>query len=85
MNDDGTAFISQAQIDALTYEQLKDYRHDLIRAILNPGTEYDVTDPEFSKIDRQYRMQLGKVETRLKTFPYDFGPRTHTDLAVYED
>jgi hypothetical protein len=53
-------------VTTLTQEQATDYRQDLIRALYNPGTDF-----EFDDIDSetQYRAQLEEVDKYLATFP----------------
>jgi hypothetical protein len=53
-------------VTSLTQEEASDYRQDLIRALHNPGTDYEFDDVDS---ETQYRAQLQEVDKYLVTFP----------------
>jgi hypothetical protein len=55
-------------VTTLTQQEANDYRHELILAICHPGTDYDMTGPQFELDQDAYKDQLRRVEDYLKTF-----------------
>jgi hypothetical protein len=53
-------------VKTLTQYQAADYRQDLIRALENPGTDFEFDDVDS---ETQYRAQLEEVDKYLATFP----------------
>jgi hypothetical protein len=62
---------ASVDLTVLSYQQLTDYRQELIQAILNPGIEYDeASSPgrpaDFaSNQEKQYRDRLAEVDKYL--------------------
>lgn len=54
----------------LSYQDTQDYRHELIRSIHNPGTDWSPLDPDAAKIEQAYRNQLAKADAHLASFGF---------------
>lgn len=68
---DGTATmpcVILLEVDDLTLEQAVDYRRQLIIAICNPGTDYDLDGPQRVIDEAAYKEQLLKVEDYISAF-----------------
>ena len=55
-------------VEHLSLKELVDYRHDLIEAVCNPGTDYDMTGPQKDVDEAAYKAQLVKVEAQIKSY-----------------
>lgn len=68
---DGTATtptVITLDVSELTLKQAVDYRRDLIRAICNPGTDYDMDGKQKDVDEAAYKAQLLKVEDYISAF-----------------
>lgn len=68
---DGTATMPTVilqNVDDLTLVEAVDYRRDLITAICNPGTDYDLNGPQREIDETAYKEQLVKVEDYISAF-----------------
>jgi hypothetical protein len=68
---DGTATTPlniTVDVTTLTQKEAHDYRHDLILAVCNPGTDYDMASGQYEIDQAAYKDQLRRVEDYLKTF-----------------
>lgn len=68
---DGTATtptVILQNVDDLTLKQAADYRRDLIVAICNPGTDYDLDGSQREVDEAAYKEQLLKVEDYIGAF-----------------
>ena len=63
-------FIGTANVDisSLSQHDASEYRHELVRALYNPGLEFDMAG-EHAETDRKfYETKLEEVDTYLQTF-----------------
>lgn len=58
-------------VTTLTYQQATEYRQEILNAILEPGTEYDMAGEEGAADDHAYRVQLGKLDAHIATFGHN--------------
>lgn len=68
---DGTATtptVIHQDVHDLTLMQAVDYRRELITAICNPGTDYDLDGPQREIDEAAYKEQLLKVEDYISAF-----------------
>ena len=68
---DGVQFIGTANVDvtALSQHDASEYRQELIRALYNPGIEFDVAGEHGEKDKAFYKAKLEEVDAYLKSFP----------------
>lgn len=55
-------------VSTLTLKEAVDYRRELILAICNPGTDYDMVGIQKDVDEAAYRSQLLKVEDYISAF-----------------
>jgi hypothetical protein len=68
---DGTATtptVISLDVSDLTLRQAVDYRRQLILAICNPGTDYDMAGAQKDVDEKAYKEQLLKVEEYIGAF-----------------
>ena len=68
---DGTATtptVIALDVSTLTLKEAVDYRRDLIRAICNPGTDYDMAGAQKDVDEAAYKKQLLAVEDYISAF-----------------
>lgn len=68
---DGTATtptVITLDVSTLTLKEAVDYRRDLIRAICNPGTDYDMDGAQKAIDEAAYKAQLLLVEDYISAF-----------------
>ena len=69
---DGTEVVPitiTVDVTKLTQQQASDYRQELIRAIWNPGTDFDLVTNQGASDLAAYEAQLVRVDAYLATFP----------------
>lgn len=65
------SFIGTANVDvtSLTQHDASEYRHELIRALYNPGIEFDLAGEKGQEDRKFYEAKLKEVDSHLATFP----------------
>ena len=60
---------SPLDVTTLSQHDASEYRRELITAIYNPGTDYDLIGDGRAADEAFYRAKLAEVDAYLKTFP----------------
>lgn len=63
-----TQTVITLDVSNLTLKEAVDYRRDLIRAICNPGTDYDMDGAQKAIDEAAYKKQLLAVEDYISAF-----------------
>lgn len=63
-----TPTVITLDVSTLTLKQAVDYRRELIRAICNPGTDYDMSGAQMEIDQAAYKKQLLAVEDYISAF-----------------
>lgn len=63
-----TPTVISLDVSTLTLKEAVDYRRELILAICNPGTDYDMVGSQKDVDEAAYKSQLLKVEDYISAF-----------------
>jgi hypothetical protein len=68
---DGVQFIGTADVDvtSLSQHDASEYRRELIKALRNPGIEFDLAGEQGAHDREFYETKLLEVDKYLETFP----------------